>query len=155
MSEFKKIQKNIETVLHNPTYVELFKSKGILISDVKIAVVPIIPNVLIIQKLIKNVKLNKYEKDELKNTIWNVFFDDNIYNNIQFNNKIHIGMLIQILSTVQFDVLSPFYPLQQFPTQYKLVSDITLKLSKMIINNLQKTKIKTFRTKTYKLNKKQ
>ncbi len=67
---------------------------------------------------------------------------DDIYNNIQFNNKIHIGMIIQILSASQFDVLSPFYPLQQFPTQNKLVSDITLNLSKMIINNLQKNENK-------------
>ena len=135
------------------------KLKGIVITDVKITVVPIIPNLLIIQKLIKNVKLNKYEKDELKNTIWNIFLDDDgdIYNNIQFNNQIHIGMIIQILTASQFEVLSPFYPLQQFPTQNKLVSDITLNLSKMIIDNLQKTKIniKTSRTKTYKLNKKQ
>ena len=83
--------------------------------------------------------------------------DGDIYNNIQFNNQIHIGMIIQILTASQFEVLSPFYPLQQFPTQNKLVSDITLNLSKMIIDNLQKTKIniKTSRTKTYKLNKKQ
>jgi hypothetical protein len=73
LSEFKKIQKNIETVLHKPTYVELFKSEGIVITDVKITVVPIIPNVLIIQKLIKNVKLNKYEKDELKYNLEYIF----------------------------------------------------------------------------------
>lgn len=146
--EFENIKRDALNVLSAPKYIELFKSINIVIDDIKIVVEPIIPTLSIIQKLINNEPFNALEKDEIQNNIWNIFSDDtdadDIVSNIQFNNPIHVGILIQLLSSFQFDMLSPFYPLYNYPTENDMVTDITKQLAKKIISNLQKTKLYEF-----------
>ena len=143
MPEFEKLKTDALKVLSAPKYIELFKSINIDIDEIKIVVEPNVPTVSLIQKLINNEQLSVLEKDEMQNDIWNIFTDDadEIFSNIQFNNPVHVGMMIHLLSGFLFDMVSPFYPLYQYPEKTNIVSEITKQLSRKIVTNLQKTRL--------------
>jgi hypothetical protein len=53
---------------------------------------------------------------------------------------IHIGILLDILLKDKYDILSQFYPLQEYPKQQKVVDKITIELENALIEILDKTK---------------
>lgn len=115
--------------------------KGININKVYVNVENIIPTQSIINKLITNKKITEEEKDKIINILYNCGFSDNLSKyDFQYNNKIHKGILLDILLKEKYDTLSPFYPLQTYPIQQKEIESITIELENGLIEILNKTK---------------
>lgn len=98
----------------------------------------------IINKLIKNKKLDKYETDKILNILFNFGFSMELQfyfeDNFQYKNQIHKGILLDLLLREKRDTLSPFYPLQNYPEQDKEINIITQAWEKDLIDLLEKTK---------------
>jgi hypothetical protein len=65
---------------------------------------------------------------------------------LEYNNPIHKGILLDLLLKDKYDVLSPFYPLQEYPEQKREVDKITIELENALIDILDKTKTKIYKT---------
>jgi hypothetical protein len=101
----------------------------------------IIPTQHIINKLITKKNLSKEEIDVIIGVLYNMGFSDKLLEyEFQYNNPIHKGILLDILVKSKHDVLSPFYPLQEYPKQQKVVDKITIELENALIEILDKTK---------------
>ena len=99
-----------------------------------------IPIKVIINKLIKNETLNETEKFEVNNSIWNLGME--ILNEYPFDytNNIHKGIVLTLLSYCNNTTLSPFYPLQNYPTEMEEVNKITSIWEQDILKILNSTK---------------
>ena len=116
--------------------------KGININNVYVNVENMIPTQSVIDKLITNKKVTQEEKEKIIEILYNCGFSDNLCDyDFQYNNKIHKGILLDILIKEKYDILSPFYPLQTFPIQQKEIQTITIQLENALIDILNKTKI--------------
>ena len=62
--------------------------------------------------------------------------------NFQYNNPIHIGILLELLLKDKHNTLSPFFPLQNYPKQSKEVDEIIEAWEKGLLHILDKTEIK-------------
>lgn len=74
-----------------------------------------VPVKYLLQKLIRNEPLNKDEEYTLRNQIWNMGWEDNnamTQYKYEFNNPVHRGILITLMTHVREDPMEPFYPLQ-------------------------------------------
>ena len=75
-----------------------------------------VPVKYLLQKLIRNEPLNKDEEYTLRNQIWNMGWEDNnamTQYKYEFNNPVHRGILITLMTHVREDPMEPFYPLQR------------------------------------------
>jgi len=114
---------------------------GIKINKVYVNIELIIPTQHIINKLITKKNLSKEEIYVIIGVLYNMGFSDKLLEyEIQYNNPIHKGILLDILVKSKHDVLSPFYPLQEYPKQQKVVDKITIELENALIEILDKTK---------------
>jgi hypothetical protein len=59
-----------------------------------------------------------------------------------FNNQIHRGILIGLLTQSKHDILEPFCPLDEHPKEENRVNNIILKWENLIINSFNISKIK-------------
>ena len=131
------------------------KNKGILneikinkINKVYVNIENIIPTQYIINKLMTKKKLSDEEIKVITNIFYNMGFSDKLLEyEIQYNNPIHKGILLDLLLKDKYDVLSPFYPLQKYPEQKREVDKITIELENALIDILDKTKTKISKTK--------
>lgn len=136
---FKNIANKIKNIFNKKEYKEIFDG-----FDVEIKVNKIIPNKMIIDKLINNKTLTKNEKYSIENIIFNLgcsielqlYFSDNI----QYKNPIHRGIMMNILISDTNDRLSPFYPLQNYKKE-KEVEMITREWEKGLYYVIEKTKL--------------
>jgi hypothetical protein len=132
------------------------KYKGILdelkitqINRVFVDIENIIPTQHIINKLIGKKKIASEEIDVIRNVLYNMGFTERLSGyEFQYNNPIHIGVLLDVLVKEKYDLLSPFYPLQNYPKQAGEVDRITIALENAMIDILDKTKTKLSKTKT-------
>ena len=83
-------------------------------------------------------KITDHIKSEVTNYIENMGFEDHheITDLINWENKIHIGVVIGLLSYCENDILSPFYPLQNYPLQFEENILITRKWKSDLIDIL-------------------
>ena len=131
------------------------KNKGILneikinkINKIYVNIENIIPTQYIINKLMTKKKLSDEEIKVITNIFYNMGFSDKLLEyEIQYNNPIHKGILLDLLLKDKYDVLSPFYPLQKYPEQKREVDKITIELENALIDILDKTKTKISKTK--------
>jgi hypothetical protein len=72
----------------------------------------------------------------IKKVVCNIKFSDKI----QYTNPIHIGILINLFLNNQYNLLSPFYPIEEYPQQKKEVDEINIQLENALIEILDKTK---------------
>jgi hypothetical protein len=115
--------------------------KGININKVYVNVENMIPTQYVIDKLITNKKVTEEEKEKIIEILYNCGFSDNLSEyDFQYNNKIHKGILLDILLKEKYDTLSPFYPLQTYPKQQKEIEAITIQFENALIDILNKTK---------------
>lgn len=73
-----------------------------------------VPVKYLLQKLIDNRELNEDEEKNLRNQIWNMGWEDgNAMTDYkyEFNNPVHRGILITLMTHVREDPMEPFYPL--------------------------------------------
>jgi len=99
-----------------------------------------------INKIILNKELDKDEIDEIDNIFWNNFMDNDInkvVKHIQFDNPIHKGILLTLLENEMNQVMSPFYPIQNY-VEYEDVQKISQKSEKDIIDILIRTSNKKY-----------
>jgi hypothetical protein len=126
------------------------KYKGILdelkikkIDKVYVDIETIIPTQHIINKLISKKKIVSEELDVIRSVFYNMGFTERLSAyEFQFDNPIHIGILLDVLVKEKYDLLSPFYPLQNYPKQSGEVDRITTELENAMIDILDKTKTK-------------
>ena len=75
----------------------------------------IVPTKFVLQKLVRNEKLNENEEYQLRNEIANLGFQDENYladYEYQFNNPTHRGILITLMTLTMNNPMEPFWPLQ-------------------------------------------
>jgi hypothetical protein len=127
--QMKQFAKKAEEVFH--TYQAL---KSIRL-EVRVRVN--VPTLSLINTLLEKNTLNKESKDQIRNIIWNMaqvnpdVIAEQFNREIQYDNPVHQGILLNILLCNYNDPLSPFYPLQFHKEQ----SEVTEILSKQM-NNL-------------------
>ena len=114
----EQLAKDAERVLKNNKII------GSTIESVDVEIYSNIPPTYIIDKILKNVPLNEEEIDSLRGFIYNIGFPGielQSYN-YEYNNPIHQGVLITLLSYYKNDPIEPFFPLQNYPEQYKKIN---------------------------------
>jgi hypothetical protein len=75
-----------------------------------------VPVKYILQKLIRGEALNDDEEGGLRNEIWNMGWEDgNAMSEYkyEFNNPVHRGILMMLMTYAKEDPMAPFYPLQR------------------------------------------
>ena len=83
-----------------------------------------VPAKFILQKLIRGEALNSDEEHGLRNEIWNMGWEDGdalLEYNYEFNNPVHRGILITLLTNTMNDPLEPFYPLTRH-AEYRAIT---------------------------------
>jgi hypothetical protein len=119
---------------------------GFEVKEIYVESLPNVPTQTIINKLLKNEKLEQNEIDKVQNILFNFGFSMELQfyflDNFQYNNPIHKGILLELLLKDKHDTLSPFFPLQNYPKQSKEVDEIIEEWEKDLLNILEKTAIK-------------
>jgi hypothetical protein len=106
----------------------------------------IMPIKYLINKLIRGEAISTSEKEEIINQIWNLGFSEEMGGKIvaikyQFENPIHRGMLISLLSLCDNNQMEPFWPLQYRKEQAE-VDTISEKWASELIRLFEATAIK-------------
>lgn len=151
LNEFNDFATKAFSAFHDPKYKALFQNNGVEKVNVEMVKNPSIQSIL--HKLIRrHEELDEDDKSAIENAMFNLGFSDdgiNEFNDIfQYNNPIHIGIAIDLLLRSVHDTLSPFYSLQNYPKEQKLVDIITQKWEKDLLAILAKTKSVKRRRKT-------
>ena len=114
------------------------KNIGNIIDKVEVNKIEFIPTHLISNKLIKNEKLNENEENELRNILYNIGFSPELsFYDFNYKNKIHIGVLLTLLSYSNNPLIEPFCPLQNYPNEDKEVAKLTEAWEKELIEILE------------------
>jgi hypothetical protein len=143
LEEFNSLANKAKNAFAKKEYSELLN--GFEIKDVYVESFQNIPTQIIINKLLSNDKLEQTELDKVQNILFNFGFSNELlfYFRIyfQYNNPIHKGILLELLLKEKHDILLPFYPLQNYPTQSKKVCEIIEQWEKGLLIILEKTAI--------------
>jgi hypothetical protein len=145
IGKFKDIVERAKIAFQKDEYKSILN--GFEVKDVYVETSPVIPTQIIINKLLKNEKLEENEIDKVKNILYNFGFsyelDYYFEHNFQYNNPIHKGILLELLLINKHNTLSPFFPLQKYPTESKKVDEITkaweMDLLKILVETSEKT----------------
>jgi hypothetical protein len=143
LEEFNTLANKAEKAFAKKEYKEILN--GIEVKEVYVESLPNIPTQTIINKLLQNKNLEQRELDKVQNILFNFGFSMElqfyfmIY--FQYNNPIHKGILLELLLKEKYNILSPFYPLQNYPIQLKKVDEIIEDWEKGLLHILQKTAI--------------
>jgi hypothetical protein len=141
--EFNSLASNAKNAFAKKDYSELLN--GFEVKEVYVEISQNIPTQTIINKLLTNETLEQAELDKVQNMLYNFGFSNElqfyfmIY--FQYNNPIHKGILLELLLKEKHDILSPFYPLQNYPTQSKKVNELIEQWEKGLLIILEKTAI--------------
>ena len=134
----------IENIERDKKYFEIMKTEFAKISNSERLVIKVdytIPIKSIINKLLNNNTLNEKEKFEVNNSIWNLGMEKlNVYP-FDYTNHIHKGIVLTLLSYCNNTTLSPFYPLQKYPTEMEKVNIITEKWEQYMLKILDHVQI--------------
>jgi hypothetical protein len=119
---------------------------GTTIENVDVNIEKNIPTQFIINKLIKNQELEKDEKDTILTILYNLnfSFDFRVYfeDEFQYDNLIHIGILLGLLVYSENDTLGLFAPLQ-FRPENDAINETITNWEKDLIEVLMQTKTST------------
>lgn len=142
LSKFTKFAEKAKQVFNKKEYLTLIGNDGI--DSVDVIVIKEIPTHFIINKLIQQKNITKHEKEKVLNILFNFGFSIQLQlyfiEEFQYNNPVHIGILLSLLLREIHDNLSPFFPLQNYPDQDVIVSKITNHFENELIAVLKKTK---------------
>jgi len=138
--KFNLIAQKAFDIFTNDKYKHILKD--IHINKVYVKIENIITTQSVIDKLITNKKITEEEKEKIIDILYNSGFSDNLSEyDFQYNNKIHKGILLDILLKEKYNTLSVFYPIQLYPLQEKAIEGITIQLENALIEILNKTRI--------------
>jgi hypothetical protein len=143
LEEFNSLANKAKNAFAKKEYSELLN--GFEVKEVYVEISQNIPTQTIINKLLSNETLEQAELDKVQNMLYNFGFSNElqfyfmIY--FQYNNPIHKGILLELLLKEKHDILSPFYPLQNYPIQSKKVNELIEQWEKGLLIILEKTAI--------------
>jgi hypothetical protein len=136
IDQFEILAKDSEKVFRSSELLKDYVVGNVLVTFNKIHVVQDMIN-----KIILNKDLDKDEIDQIDNIFWNNFMDNDInkvVKHIQFDNPIHKGILLTLLENEINQIMSPFYPIQNY-VEYEDVQKIAQKSEIDIIDILIRT----------------
>jgi hypothetical protein len=138
---FQTLAQKIKEVLMNN--IELLDNR---VTDVYINYNIIVSHQSIINKLLSNGKIKKDDIFLISNIFYNNDYNDSIISKImktlQYDNPIHIGILLNILINDKNDILSPFYPLYKYPNERTNIKIISKNLSDDLLFILESSHIR-------------
>ena len=146
--EYEELARKAGTALKKKKYVKLLgDSVGDFELDrVYVKVDKIIPTQSLITNLIDGKPLDKDEMEKLINIFYNFSLDDDFETSFldlyQQDNPVHRGVLLTMLAHERYDMLSPFFPLQQYPGIDTQVEEKTAQWGHEIIRILFHTRNK-------------
>jgi hypothetical protein len=117
----------IENIERDQQYFQNIVSEFAKISEIKL-IVQIdytIPIKSLINKLLNNDELTSKDTFEVSNYIWNIGMDKLNEYPFDYTNPLHKGIVLTLLSYCDNDLVSPFYPLQQYPNEMNKVEETT------------------------------
>jgi len=142
MEIFKCIAEKAKIAFDKMEYIQLlnnFKFDKIIVETDKI-----IPTQTIINNLIENKLLNHDEINKIQNILFNFGFTMKLQiyflDNFQYTNPIHKGILLGLLLNEKNNILTPFFPLQNYIIQQTEVCKITKSWENCIIDILDNTR---------------
>jgi hypothetical protein len=134
IEEMKKIAENANELIKENKFLKKFVERFEIEETITI------PIKVIINKLLKKQKLNENEISEMLNQIWNLGFTELPMYEFNYKNSIHRGILLTLMTYAQNTPLEPFFPLQNYPEQDDMVSEITQKWEQELIRILDEAK---------------
>ena len=150
LHEFNDFATKAFSAFHDPKYKDLFQNNVVEKVNVEMVKNPSIQSIL--QKLTNRQHVDDDDKSAIENAMFNLGFSDDGINEFhdifQYNNPVHRGIAIDVLLRSVHDTLSPFYSLQNYPKEEKLVDIITRKWEKDLLVILAKTRIAVRRRRT-------
>jgi len=139
IQEFNILANKAKIAFAKRDYKEILNESKV--KEIYVESLPIVPTQIIINKLLKNEKLEKTEIDQVQNILFNFGFSMKSKFNFQYNNSIHRGILLGLLLNEKYNTLSPFFPLQHYPEQSKEVNEIIKGWEKGLLDIVEKTTI--------------
>jgi hypothetical protein len=144
LNEFQQIAEKAEKVLLNKYKFAIFNRE---ILKVEVNIKDIITPKNIITDLLNRRIISHEKRDEVLNILYNCGFDLNIQcefeKQFQYENNVHIGILLQILNQYENNPMEPFFPLQNHPVENKKIHEIEKTLGIELINIIKFTRIDT------------
>jgi hypothetical protein len=125
---------------------------GIIIDSVDAVDRSIVPIKFLINKLLRKEEITEEEDYEIKNHIWNLGFDDHpiVKYKYDYNNSVHRGLLIGILTLCNNNPMEPFWPLQHRKEQ-KAVDKINIMWADDLLHAFTESNIKRGGRKSRKI----
>lgn len=155
IEEFNRISRNAKRAFDKQEYTEILE--GIEIKEVYVEKVADVPTQSIINNLLKNEKLEQPEIDKVQNILYNFGFSMELQfyflYSFQYDNPIHKGILLDLLLKEKHDILSPFFPLQNYPAQSQKVYEITEALENDLLKILTETQTQSLESVFYEIKK--
>ncbi len=141
LKKFNLIATNAYEVLTNKKYASILH--GIKINKVYVDVETTIPIQFLINKLMTNNKISSDEMYEISNILANMDFSDNLCDyEFQYNNKIHKGILLELLLREYYDIISNQYLSLKFSSnQRNEFQKENLEYENALLKILDKTRI--------------
>jgi hypothetical protein len=127
----------IKNIAKNANKIKTLKT---LVDNFEIKITKNIPINYLIDKLLRNKKINKNENAELLNYIWNIGFEELPQYSFDYNNPIHKGIILTLLCYCLYTPIEPFFPLQKYPNEDKKVYELTSNWEKDIFHILLTSK---------------
>ena len=141
IEKFKTFAEKAKIALNKTEYKSILN--GLEIDKVVVEIEKIIPTQAIINKLINNIQLQQDELNKVQNILFNFGFsmEMQLYflEKFQYNNPIHKGILLSLLTNEVNNTLSPFTPLQNYPEEKTQVYKIIEAWEKELIDILERT----------------
>jgi len=139
LSKFKLIAKKAEKVFQKDKYKKMLKP--IKINSVYVEKRINIPNLCLIDSLINKKNLSKIEKSKISGILYNIGSDKIANYDFQYNNKIHRGLLIELLLRENYHIISNEYLSLIFSSnERKEYKKFNLEYEKSLLQILDKTR---------------
>lgn len=132
--EFENIANEASKVLKS------HKVYGPLVEEVVLEVVVDVPTIVVLDKVIQNIELNKNENDQILTVLYNLSFglETQLFfiEHFHAENEYHKGLLIALLTYFINTPIEPFIPLQNFKEEVKVHTTLVRDLEVEIIHIL-------------------
>ncbi len=139
LNKFKSIAKKAEKVFQKDEYKKMLKP--IKINSVYVKTEIDIPILYLINRLISKKKLSKIEKSKINDYLYNIGTSKIANYDFQYNNKIHRGLLIELLLRENYHIISNEYLSLIFSSnERKEYKKFNLEYEKSLLQILDKTR---------------
>jgi len=144
LPEFQAFAEAAEEVLKREEYVEMI---GKSVENVEVTTEKDLPTKAIINMIINKELITNSVKSQIYNIYYNFSFSEEFEGfceeHFQYNNPVHMGILLSLLCNQRNDTLSPFYPLQEYPEEHARVNETIESWEKDLMDIILRTKIKS------------